>query len=188
MVKRAIFYIDWRQEDAADFMEMSWRRLAGERLAASLFYDGSVACAAEFRKELLRPGCLPFAVFQNGDLAALSWLNGINGRMARTHFVIFRDFWGRQNHIGIGKHLYRYILGCRDGGGHLFDCLCGVTPHTNRLAIRAALACGWRKIGALPRACFLTDRGESVDGVLTCATREILGMNEDETVEAAWEE
>lgn len=158
-----------------------------EGILESLFYDGSVKTGDEFIKEVLRPGSLPFVVMGDGELAACSWLNQIAGRTARVHYAIFRKFHGRRIHQSIGKHLYGYILTRKDAGGHMFDCLYGITPAINPLAWKAALACGWKKTGILPQSCFIEAEGKSVAGIITCATRETLGIEQEEMLEGAWE-
>lgn len=174
--KYLVQYIHYADGRAQAMLERVWRRIAADRLAEDLFYDGSVRTWPEFRAQLLRPGCLPFMAYANGELAMFTWLNSLEGKMARSHFAVFRQFWGRKKRIPLGQHLYRHILALKDERGHLLDCLYGITPAANRLALNAVLACGWEKRGVIPHACQIQKSGQIVDGVLTCATREILGI------------
>lgn len=167
-------YLDYKKAESALLIHEVWGKLVVENLWRKLFYDGRITDFNAFRKEMLKPGCLPFIIYGNGRLAAFSWLNGLEGKAARTHFAVFREFWGRQKRNALGRFLYRYILTLRDDQGYLFDCLYGITPATYRLAIRAALGSGWQKCGVIPNICFLAATNQYVDGVLTCATREIL--------------
>lgn len=183
-----ILYVDWRDVSiAAGLLEEVWRRIEEERLVESLFYDGSVLCLEGFIREIARDGCLPFAVMGDGELAAFSWLNCITGKAARTHFVIFKKFRGRKLRLIIGPHLYKYILTRRDGMGYLFDCLYGITPKCNPLAWKAALSCGWKESGEIANACYMANERRSVNGIITCATREILNIGEGESWEAVWD-
>lgn len=186
MMRQLVFYMDYRKAESRGQLYEIWEKIAEERVLDSLFYDGSVRIWPDFACEILREGTLPFAVLRDGEIAGFSWLNCITSRMARTHFVIFRKFHGRKNHAAIGRHFYGYLLGLRDEHGFLFDCLYGITPEHNRLAIRAAQRCGWQIAGKIPMACFIAGENRSVAGVVVCATREILG-NSGETG-AIWEE
>lgn len=186
MNEYAILYLDIRKGESGRVLDAVWRELLADRLEKKVFYDGSVKSGADFRGEILRPGSLPFVVLRDGAIAAFCWLNNISGRMARTHFVIFRKAWGRKSHVLIGRHFFKYALTRKDGQGYLFDCLYGLTPEHNVLAWRASLDCGWRKVGIVPRACFVAGKG-SVNGVMVCATRDILGIGDEETG-AIWAE
>lgn len=185
--KFSILYLDCANQAATGLMRAVWENILRDRLKDSLFYDGSVATAEGFIAEVLRPGSLPFVILGNDEIAALSWLNCITGRMARTHFAIFRKFQGRKLHVSIGRNLYAYILTRKDAAGYMFDCLYGITPLSNPLAWKAALDCGWQKTGEIPQACFMASRGASETGVITCATREILGINDGRERTAKWE-
>lgn len=169
-------YIDYRAASATGQLAEVWQALEADRLWQPLFYDGAVKDFAAFMKEMARPGCLPFAVYADGKLAMFSWLNHIQGKTARAHFVVFRQFWGKERRISLGKFLYDYLLSAKDGHGYLFDCLYGITPATYKLAIKAVLASGWAQCGVIPAICWLDDRQEWVAGVVSCATREILGI------------
>lgn len=181
----ATLFLD-SEEWAGNILARAYELIVGQGLLDSLFYDGSIACYAHFERELIRPGSLTFAVVRDGEIAALAWFNGITSKMARTHFVIFRNYWGRKNRIRIGRQFFSYILTLEYGGRHMFDCLFGITPVNNPLAWKAAIACGWQERGIIPNACYMARDGKSIDGVLTCATRGILGINESEKRDAAW--
>ena len=179
-------YLEGQNPAAQGILEAAFRQIVEEGLLESLFYDGTVNSRDHFLDVVLRPGTLPFVVMCKEQIAALTWLNCIEGRAARVHFVIFRKFWGRKTHRRIGWNLYRYILSRQDEAGYLFDCLYGVTPETNLLAWRAAIKCGWKLAGTIPARCFIAASAESVGGVVTSATREILGIAEGEEVPARW--
>lgn len=186
MSRQLIIYLDMKRLETRGRLYEVWERLEADRLLESLFYDGSVNSWPDFANEILRPGSLPFVVFRDGEIAAFSWLNNITSRMARTHFAILKNFHGRSCHMELGRHLYSHILTRKDGDGYLFDCLCGITPVTHKLAIKAAARCGWKICGEISEACYIAASKRSVAGVISCATREILGIEKE--VGAIWEE
>lgn len=171
-------YIDYTKPECECQLAEVWAALEDERLWKRLFYDGRVADFESFKKEIARPGCLPFVVYGMGRLAMFAWLNHLYEGTARSHFVVFREFWGREKRISLGRFLYDYILSLRDSDGYVLDCLYGITPATYTLAIKAVLASGWQMCGRLDNACYLAQNREYVPGVITCATRQILGLEE----------
>lgn len=185
--KFTALYVDKALPIAPGLLGHVFDKVVEDGLLASLFYDGSVRTKDEFLDEVLRPGTIPFVVMYGKDVAAFSWLNDIQDRSARAHFVIFRKFWGRRTRIPLGRNFYKYVLSIRDAAGYLFDCVYGITPESNPLAWKAALQSGWRLIGSIPNRVFLADTGKSAGGVVTAATREILGVVEGEMVEATWD-
>lgn len=186
-MKHAILYLNAQHPATIGLLGHVFDKMAAEGLLARVFYDGTVRTREQFLADVLRPGSLPFVIMAGEEVACFTWLNSIEGRAARAHFVIFRKFWGRKTRIPLGRNFYRYVLSIRDADGCLFDCLYGITPENNPLAWKAALQSGWKLIGTIPNCVFLADRRKSVGGVVTAATREILGVAGGDVVEATWD-
>ena len=106
----------------------------------------------------------------------------------RIHFTMFKESWGRKrNAVAVARHFVSYVLTRRDAEGFLLDTLYGLTPTSNRLACRFVQQAGMEKIGILPNAVSLFFKGRQTDDALvTCATRESLGIAPDGNVEATW--
>lgn len=179
-----VLYVDRSWQTAHVVISSVYDRIMEDGLLGSLFYDGTVRSREDFLKEVSQDGVLPFAVMDGKEVAAFCWLNHLTVGAARAHYVVFREYWGRHTRE-MGKHLFRYILSRKDERGYLFDCIYGITPENNPLAWRAAVKSGWEKVGYLPSFCRMAD-GTSVGGVITSATRDILGIADDEIVEAVW--
>lgn len=180
-----IYYLNYHSKTSHELLYEIWEQLCEDGLVETLFYDGSIECQSQFYREILRLGCLPFAVFSNGQIAAFTWLNCISGKSAKTHFVIFKQFWGKRLRTAIGRHVWNYILSRKDRDGYLLDSIYGITPVSYALAIKAAVSCGWKKCGEIPNACWLAHKCKSEAGIITCATREFL--NTPEEVRPTWE-
>lgn len=155
-----------------------YRRIHQQGLRGAVFYDGSMEDETAFLAAMLRPGVLPYLALTDDEPAAFVWLNGIEGRAARGHFVFFKDFWGRKKSVPLGRFLFEYLLSLRDGQGYFFDVLVGVTPASNPLVWRRAVDCGARLVGTLPRFCLMAD-GTTQDGVAVAVTRTSLGIAEE---------
>lgn len=107
------------------------------------------------------------------QLVGFAWYDAFAAKSCFGHVVFFKDAWGRARQYG--KQVYRQLLSYSDGMGFLFDCVMGLTPVNNPLAWKGAVACGASKIGVIPKALFDAESGESMDAVLTVATRKIIG-------------
>ena len=104
----------------------------------------------------------------------MSWLNTLEGRAARGHYAVFRQYWGRKMSVTIGRSIFEHYLGLRDERGYLFDVLIGIAPVSNPLAWKLALLCGAEKQCVLPHFAYNARTGETEDAVLTTTTRESL--------------
>lgn len=183
----SLIYLDGKLPFVPGLLGAVHARIRAEGLLSRLFYDGTATTPDAFTELILRPGTLPFAVMADRDMAAFVWCQATQPRTARAHFVVFRRFWGRETRLALSRRVFRYLLTRRDAEGHLFDCLYGVTPEDNPLAWKAALQCGWRKVGVIPRFVWLAARGETVGGVITAVTRDMLGLTDEDDTEAVWD-
>lgn len=176
----AMFYLDWRksQLETEDYLASAFTRMEQDNTVRATFYDGTVKTMDEFLADLCRPGSLPYAVFWQGSPAGVAWLNSVEGKSARGHFVFFSNVWGHGRARKIGRSIYEGFLGYQDDRGYLFDVIIGITPKNNVLAWRGAVASGAQIVGTIPHGAWLHYENRCVDAVLTAATREMLGIVE----------
>lgn len=187
MTRFSLIYLDEKLPFVPGVLGAVHDRICAEGLLPRLFHDGAARTRDAFAEVILRPGSLPFVLMADGDMAAFVWCQITQPRTARVHFVVFRRFWGRATRLALSRRVFRYLLTRRDADGHLFDSLYGVTPENNPLAWKAALQCGWRKVGVIPRFVWLAERGETVGGVITAVTRDMLGLTDEDDTEAVWD-
>lgn len=187
MTRFSLIYLDEKLPFVPGVLGAVHDRICAEGLLPRLFHDGAARTRDAFAEVILRPGSLPFVLMADGDMAAFVWCQVTQPRTARVHFVVFRRFWGRATRLALSRRVFRYLLTRRDADGHLFDSLYGVTPENNPLAWKAALQCGWRKVGVIPRFVWLAERGETVGGVITAVTRDMLGLTDEDNTEAVWD-
>lgn len=174
------FFMKYLPEGEESKMILSYvfSRLHEEKTFSTVYSDGTVSSKEEFIRDVLRPGSLPFLVFWEGKEAAFCWLNSIEGRTARMHFVFFRSSWGRIISRDIGRCMLEYLLSLKDEHGFLFDVILGLTPQSNALAWKLSLDCGAVDVGIVPLGLFDSRIGHSVDARLVAITRESLGLEE----------
>lgn len=151
-----------------------YERMRREGTANRVFYDGSIQSTEAFEELIFRSGTLPFLVFLRGEPAAFIWVNGVEGRAGRGHFVLFRNAWGREQSRCLGRFMFAWLLTRKDADGYLFDVIVGVTPASNALARKWVLECGAEQVGVLPSFAFMARTETTEDAIITAATRESL--------------
>lgn len=176
----AMFYLDWINDEqgAANYLAAAFSAMKNDRTVRPTFYDGTVKTVDEFIDDLCRPGSLPYAVFWQGNPAGVAWLNSVEGKSARGHFVFFSRVWGRDRARKIGRGIYESFLNYKDANGFLFDVIIGITPKNNILAWKGAIASGAQMVGTIPHGVWLHYENRCEDAVITAATREMLGIVE----------
>jgi hypothetical protein len=86
-----------------------YERTFDEGIGDTLFNDGSIQNAEEFLKSMKSPGTCFFIVVRNVDRAAVGfwWLNRLTKTHAWCHFVAFKEMWGTEHTVPIGKEAMR---------------------------------------------------------------------------------
>lgn len=155
--------------DAID-LEALWFRLVDDGLLRHVFHDGSVTDAEGFIAFAGETGRAFYAVYADGDPAALFWLDGRAGRSARIHFAVLRGFFGSPARI-IGFYVTDWLMSVTGSDGlPLLDVLVGVTPKTNRAAVRFIRDLGFTVLGEIPHASPLM-AGRATGAVVSYITR-----------------
>ena len=163
-------YLDHESEQIVRHVHM---RLVEEGLLKSTLYGMHDRSVDAFVALVLRSGTLPYLLMDGKQLVGFAWYDAFAAKSCFGHVVFFKAAWGRARQYG--KQVYRQLLSYSDGMGFLFDCVMGLTPVNNPLAWKGAVACGASKIGVIPKALFDAESGDSMDAVLTVATRKIIG-------------
>ncbi|MBQ9405235.1 MAG: N-acetyltransferase [Desulfovibrio sp.] len=88
-------------------------------------------------------------------------------RLWRFDFTSFRIGFDRA--VEQARGAFAWIFSHTDASG-----IYGVTPASNRAALRLAQACGFLKLVRLPLACWLARRGKYVDGMYCICTQQSL--------------
>lgn len=150
-----------------------------EGMLKRIFYDGTINTKEEFASLTLRPGTLPFLALRDGEPVAFTWLNSIEGRAARGHFIFFKNSYGKAKSIPLGNFMFSSLLSYKDAKGYILDTLIGVTPESNQLAWRRAIDCGAKYFGRIPHLAYIAERDETEDCVVVIVTRESLGIENE---------
>jgi hypothetical protein len=145
----------------------------------TVFCDGSIQSAFDFLDHMKDPRGQLFLVVSGHKPVAIIWLNDFQARWCQFHFCVFSHAWG-DGIEEIGQYVIRQIMTMKtnDGSRYLHDMILGIVPQWNERAIEYVKEVGGKIMCRLPYACLDGKTGESIPGVLFCATREILGVEE----------
>ncbi len=121
-------------------MRELWRTLEHEGTAHSVFQN--TRDWPEFLNYMQAAGNFPVAAADEEGIAALAWLNNVEGNSAFCHHVFMRRTWGRRT-LEIASDILDYWFALSDSGGAMFDVLIGATPGHLRLAQRFAQKLGF---------------------------------------------
>jgi RimJ/RimL family protein N-acetyltransferase len=113
-----------------------------------MFQDGQIKDERDFLRAM--KSALVGIAMDGVTPAGIIWLNRLEHKSARLHFVIFREYWGKGGSEKVGKPLCRYMLTIPEGDGYLIDMMWGFVPTENEFAIRYSKKCGAVEVGELP--------------------------------------
>lgn len=136
----------------------------------TVFYDKSVVDADGFVREMKRRDTNFFAVYDlDKTPLAIFWLNTHEGRSARVHFCTFKAAFGRAP--SIGRECLSRTLQMKADDEYVFDCLIGITPADNKLAVRALKRAGMVASATIPSMLYNAYTNKPMDAVLGYCTR-----------------
>lgn len=169
-------FLPLRDEESVIILSRVHGRMEDEGLLGASLIGERDRGMERFLSIMLCNGTLPFLLYWEGIEAGFVWFNVFGERSFFGNCCIFKEFWGRERTTHMACGVYTNILTYRDGDGHLVDLVASLSAVANPLSWRGAVLAGARKIGVIPRGLYCADTNESVDAVLTVATREIMGV------------
>jgi len=158
-----------RADELADQLIHLFELTVDYDLLGQVFYEGDVLTQYDFA-QAISTGELFIAVM-NGTTVGYAWLNLFFGGSAGVNFCLFPPVWGKQSLI-IGKDFIREVFAMEDAvrGGPWRHSLFGLTPSTNKLALRFLRRVGFKDQGVIPSGARV--HGMLVDAVITTITRD----------------
>ncbi len=111
-----------------------------------------------------------WVIFHNGEVSGFFWLNDFAEKSAMIHYCFFKNIWGPQSAV-LGRYILDYLLGLRSETGPVFDVITGLTPVTNRLAVRFLEKVGMTVVGKIPNRCLIFTDRTTVPGIVSYRTR-----------------
>lgn len=111
-----------------------------------VFFDGHINTPWDFLDYVRSGTIFGGFLFKEGKPAACFWVSGISANVAFFHYWCFKLVWGKDvNNVALAALKYLAT------NTHLTG-LCGRTPASNRLAVRALKARGFKILALMPEA------------------------------------
>ena len=154
-----------------------WERFVDCNRDQSIFYNRPPMDGKDFARFCHADDVHLWVISFREEVAGIFWLTEHEGKTARCHFGQLptkqKRTAGRMPvQLGFGRFCLASALWTHDGQGYLVDRLLGLTPLTNRSAIRFIGRLGARFIGVVPGGCYVHNTGRNEDGAATYYTRE----------------
>jgi len=120
-------------------------RVVAEGLYEHFFHSGQCKTANDWLSYVRAPGTWMFRVLRNDELVAFAMLDNFSGRAAWFHHCHFRAGWRHTKNTA--KACLLWLADALDG---YVSTLVGITPASNKLAVKYAEKCGFEVMGTLP--------------------------------------
>ena len=130
-----------------------------------------------FVKWMRRDDVHPWGILYRGIPVALCLLTNREGKKAEVHFCLLPVGSRRYSKsLSLARAIGLYALSNvlweeNESGKYVIDTLIGVTPASNRTAIKYAGSVGGKFVARVPDLCWYYDTNENVDGIMTVFNR-----------------
>ncbi len=136
-----------------------------------IFQDGDIQTRDDLLSMVKSSKNFFYLVGEKGRSVGIVWLNRVEHKMARLHFLAFREVWGRS--VNIAKNVIINLLSIQHRNGeHYFNVLTGHIPSKNHQAICFMKKCGCTVVGEVPHLMWNEANQESEPGTIVYITRE----------------
>lgn len=161
---------EWTLPD--DLLRFAWSKMVEEDSAKTVFCDGRVKDTDSFIAACQSPDVQTHMMFRtdNGDIAAMGWLNNFAGNYAQCHWVCFKCIWGRTSNEAISSSLKHWFSLALDGKP-LFDVILGIYPADNECIDLFAKRSGFTVIGTIPNLLYNYWEGRKIGAVFSYIER-----------------
>lgn len=145
-------------------------RMVKAGTADIVFTDGQINSREDWLRAMKSPENFLYVVYADKKMVALVWLNRVEIKKAQFHYCMFYTGW-KKGSVGIGKQILEILINKKYNGEYLFDMLTGITPVSNKLAIKFLRLCGWKIVGELPFGAWSHKAGKSEAALISYYTR-----------------
>ena len=146
-----------------------WKQLERDGLVRQAFPDGLVATLEQFMDLALSPAILFFLCLDTEKMrpCGVCHLTDFHGYSAMVHFSVLRAYHGKE-----AKNMVDYALSVisgikRQDGSPCVSTLIGLTPTTNRPAVRFLKRVGFEPLTVIKNSMFIADHQKWVDAILS---------------------
>lgn len=149
-----------------------YRRVVREKTIHKTFFDTRVENTKDFLSYFKAENLDFYLVSYNGQESGFFWLKKFLPRASFITYCFYRSFWGEHT-LEISKACIDYIFGRKnEHDDPEIDILMGLTPASNKLALKFLAKNGMKIVGNIPNLIWDDQKGKLVDGVLSYRHRE----------------
>jgi hypothetical protein len=151
-----------------------WHDVKEDARAMAVFNNTGVTDLQSFENLINSPVHIIMVGMYNGKLASLGWLDCIGDRSAYVHFIALKWAYGGVSESVCRAAISRMLNIKKNDGSYIFDCLIGMTPVRNKLAVQFVKRVGFVSVGIIPMGAYDRIKGCSIDALNTYCTRSTL--------------
>lgn len=152
-------------------LQYAWDKMVRERLEKKVFYDGKVFNADSFIDACQSPHTHTHFMFgEDGDLAAIGFINHFESNHAHMHWVCYRNTWGEGAEQAARQSL-KYWFHFQRGDKPLFDILLAIFPEDNPMIEAFARRIGITILGTVPGILFNKYKNKPVGAIISYIER-----------------
>jgi hypothetical protein len=156
---------------AIAMMSKYYQQLEDDNTLHHAFYDGGVKNFYDFRNFCLDRHNLHYVIYSELYDAPVChfYLNGFQGLTCMIHFSFSSAIHGHGESVGFAKDALDLVfkLKRKDSPLPITRTLVGLTPTTNKLAVRFLKAVGFQPLGTLDGSCYIARQQRYVPGLLS---------------------
>lgn len=137
-----------------------------DKVLKKVFYSKTVESASQLIEFLKDPHNYAVVTMDKDKVCGVAWLNGLYNNHADAHFCFLRRAWG-ENSYKLGERIIQYWFAFESNGKKLLEVLLGMTPASNKAALRFIEKLGFTKVGVIPKILDDKYKNESVAAMIS---------------------
>jgi hypothetical protein len=135
-----------------DMMKELYGQMRREGTDRIVFYSGTVKNEDEFLRASQSASTHTAVIFQeNGEPAAIGWLNNFDRSIAHAHWLCFKSIWGTDMTHEAARKCLKYWFHFEIEGKPLFEVILGLYPDENKFIHEFVQSIGFTVIGTIPK-------------------------------------
>lgn len=159
---------DYNMPDS--YLSQVYRRTVIEKTIHKIFYDGTINNTKDFISFFKQEHIELIFVYYRGEEAGFFWLSPFVRKSAFITYCLYKNFL--RESLMISQACINGIFSRKNKDDEaLFDTLLGLTPASNKLALKFLKKNGMEVVGKIPGLISDNARDKSIDGVISYLPR-----------------
>jgi hypothetical protein len=159
---------DYNMSDS--YLSQAYRRTVIEKAIHKIFYDGTIKNTNDFISFFKQEDIELFFVYYKGEEAGFLWLSPFVQKSAFITYCLYKNFL--RESLVISQACINGIFSRKNKDDEaIFDTLLGLTPASNKLALKFLRKNGMEVVGKIPGLIFDNAKNKSIDGIISYLSR-----------------